>query len=93
MKIFKGSIPNMSNIVNLQSLTPEPKAHSFVDTIHGLTDKLHQLRHDDKSKSGKFSLNFLILYFSKKKKVSTTHTECFISVLSPMNILERKIKL
>lgn len=49
----KGSIPNMSNIVNLQSLTPEPKAHSFVDTI---TDKLHQLRHDDKSKSGNFLL-------------------------------------
>ena len=83
----------MSNIVNLQSLTPEPKAHSFVDTIHGLTDKLHQLRHDDKSKSGKFSLKFLLLYFSKKRESFHTHTECFISVLSPMNILERKIKL
>lgn len=53
----KGSIPNMNNIVNLQCLTPEPKSHSFVDTLHGLTDKLHQLRHDDKSKSGKCSFH------------------------------------
>lgn len=52
----------MSNIVNLQSLTPEPKTHSFVDTIHGLTDKLHQLRHDDKSKSGNFFLLFYKMY-------------------------------
>lgn len=57
--VKKGSIPNMSNIVNLQSLTPEPKTHSFVDTIHGLTDKLHQLRHDDKSKSGNFTEQFI----------------------------------
>lgn len=46
----------MNNIVNC--LTPEPKSHSFVDTIHGLTDKLHQLSHlghdDNKSKSGNF---------------------------------------
>lgn len=48
-------MPNMNSIVNC--LTPEPKSHSFVDTIHGLTDKLQQLSglgHDDnKSKSGK----------------------------------------
>lgn len=44
----------MNQIVNFQCLTPETKTHSFVDTLHGLTDKLHQLRHDDKSKSGKF---------------------------------------
>ncbi|XP_070497309.1 diacylglycerol kinase 1 isoform X3 [Chironomus tepperi] len=49
---LSGSIPNMNNIVNFQCLTPETKTHSFVDTLHGLTDKLHQLRHDDKSKSG-----------------------------------------
>lgn len=58
VSLEKGSIPNMNNIVNLPCLTPEPiKSHSFVDTIHGLTDKLHQLSHlghdDNKSKSGK----------------------------------------
>jgi len=47
----------MPNVVNLSCLTPEPKSHSFVDTIHGLTDKLHQLSHlghddDRKNKSG-----------------------------------------
>lgn len=55
-----GSIPNM----NMSCITPEPKSHSFVDTIHGLTDKLHQLSHlghDDKSKSGKFSTNSLLI--------------------------------
>lgn len=51
----QGSIPNMNNIVNaIPCLTPEPKSHSFVDTIQ---DKLHQLSHlghdDNKSKSGK----------------------------------------
>lgn len=45
----------MNNIVNaIPCLTPEPKSHSFVDTIQ---DKLHQLSHlghdDNKSKSGK----------------------------------------
>lgn len=34
----------MSNIVDLSCLTPEPK-HSFVDKIHGLTDKLQSLSH------------------------------------------------
>lgn len=60
LSLSKGSIPNMNNIVNLSCLTPEPKSHSFVDTIHGLTDRLHQLSHlghdscDNKSKSGNF---------------------------------------
>ena len=55
----------MNNIVNFQCLTPETKTHSFVDTLHGLTDKLHQLRHDDKSKSGKFLSGIpIILKFS-----------------------------
>lgn len=60
----KGSIPNMNNVVNC--ITPEPKSHSFVDTLHGLSDKLHQLSHlgghdDSKSKSGK--LNRFVVCF------------------------------
>ncbi|CAO1319154.1 unnamed protein product [Diamesa hyperborea] len=43
----RGSIPNMNNIVDLSTcITPEThKAHSFVDKIHGLTDKLQALSH------------------------------------------------
>ena len=43
----QGSIPNMNNIVDLSTcITPEThKAHSFVDKIHGLTDKLQALSH------------------------------------------------
>lgn len=48
MHLFvQGSIPNMNNIVDLSTcITPEThKAHSFVDKIHGLTDKLQALSH------------------------------------------------
>lgn len=64
-------MPNMNSIVNC--LTPEPKSHSFVDTIHGLTDKLHQLSglgHDDsKSKSGKWN-RFYYVFSSLRDIIS-----------------------
>lgn len=35
----KGSIPNLNTLVEIAATPPEPK-QSFVDKIHGLTDKL-----------------------------------------------------
>lgn len=67
----QGSIPNMNNIVDLSTcITPEThKAHSFVDKIHGLTDKLQALSHlghdsieCSRGKSGTIN-TFIILVF------------------------------
>ncbi len=79
----------MSNIVNLQSLTPEPKAHSFVDTI---PDKLHQLRHDDKSKSGKFLTSLLKCFreiYQKYSSVGSVHHPLVTVTPSPLAQINR----
>lgn len=55
-----GSIPNLNNLVEIQpTVTPSEPRQSFVDKIHGLTDKLQSLGHighdsssDAKGKSG-----------------------------------------
>lgn len=60
-----GSIPNLNNIVDVPppSSLSEPR-HSFVDKIHGLTDKLQALSHigheagDTKGKSGNLCFHF-----------------------------------
>lgn len=55
-----GSIPNLNNLVEIQpTVTPSEPRQSFVDKIHGITDKLQSLGHighdsssDAKGKSG-----------------------------------------
>lgn len=68
--IFVGSIPNINNIIDVPpTVTSSEPRQSFVDKIHGITDKLQSLSHlgghdstDSKSsKSGKIPLRDQIL--------------------------------
>lgn len=76
--IFVGSIPNINNIIDVPPTVSSEPRQSFVDKIHGITDKLQSLSylggHDStdskSSKSGKFlawpdsgKRNFILLFF------------------------------
>lgn len=65
----KGSIPNLNSIVENPPIVSSEPRQSFVDKIHGITDKLQSLGHlghesESKSKSGKI---FIIFCFDRIK--------------------------
>ena len=60
----RGSIPNLNNVVELPS--NESQRNSFVERIHGLTDKLQSLGHlghessEGKGKSGNYIIHVVV---------------------------------
>lgn len=66
-----GSIPNINNIIDVPPTVSSEPRQSFVDKIHGLTDKLQSLSHlgshdsssaDSKGKAGKHIMYMLCMF-------------------------------